>query len=170
MLLHNQRGAAISWDGDVEYKWEPYGACDVPDELVPLIRATGFPVDVAPVAPREKARRAVEAASESEQTTALEAAKAALASAVDATGEAKAAAAAADARATEARKDADQFKERVRVLEEEARTLRGSATDLETLVSEKSREIGKLKQELALALTQAQPPKPATTAAKPKDK
>ena len=55
MLLHNQRGAEISWE---DFSWAPYGACDVPDELVPLIKSTGFPVGVAPVPPKEKAARA----------------------------------------------------------------------------------------------------------------
>lgn len=48
MLLHNQRGVAISWDDGGYFKWEPFGSCEVPDELAELIKATGFPVGAAP--------------------------------------------------------------------------------------------------------------------------
>ncbi len=166
MLLHNQRGSRIAWE-DGGFEWEPYGACEVPDGLVPLIKSTGFPVDVAPVAPREKARRAAEQQSESELESELEAelekAKRALLASEDATTQAKAAAQAADIRATQVRADADQAIERVRVLDEEVRALRADAAEFEKMFSDQSAEIGKLKEMLALEHAKADQAKPTKT-------
>lgn len=162
MLLHNQRGSRISWE-DGGFSWEPYGACEVPDALVPLIKSTGFPVDVAPVAPREKARRAAEQLSESELEAEIEKAKKALLASEDAAGQAKAAAEAADIRAAQVRVEADQAIERTRVLEEEVRTLRADASEFEKMLSDQSTEIGKLKEALAIEHAKADQAKPTKT-------
>jgi hypothetical protein len=158
MLLHNQRGSRIAWE-DGGFEWEPYGACEVPDGIVDLIKSTGFPVDVAPVAPREKARRAAEQQSESELEAELEKAKKALLASEDAASQAKAAAEAADIRATQVRAEAD----RARVLDEEVRALRADATEFEKMLSDQSAEIGKLKEALALERAKADPAKPTKT-------
>jgi hypothetical protein len=162
MLLHNQRGSRIAWE-DGGFEWEPYGACEVPDGIVDLIKSTGFPVDVAPVAPREKARRAAEQQSESELEAELEKAKKALLASEDAASQAKAAAEAADIRATQVRAEADQAIERARVLDEEVRALRADATEFEKMLSDQSAEIGKLKEALALERAKADPAKPTKT-------
>ena len=148
MLLHNQRGAAITWDGEVEYKWEPYGACEVPDVLVPLIKSTGFPVDVAPVPPKEKAERAAALTTEAESALELERVRQALASAEARAVEAKAAAEAADIRATAVRAEADAIKEELRVRTEELRSARSDAAGFEKLIVEKTAELAKLKEQL----------------------
>jgi hypothetical protein len=149
MLLHNQRGSRITWE-DGGFEWEPYGACEVPDALVPLIKSTGFPVDVAPVAPREKARRAAEQHSESASEVEIEAAKKALLAAEDAANQAKCATEAADIRAAQVRVEADQAIERARVLDEEVRVLRADAPVFEKMIADQAAEIAKLKESLAL--------------------
>lgn len=56
MLLYNQKRQPLAWDaGGKSFSWEPFGTCEVPDELVPHIKAQKVPVDVAPVAPEIKA-------------------------------------------------------------------------------------------------------------------
>ncbi|UOF77389.1 hypothetical protein [Caudoviricetes sp.] len=164
MLLHNQRNAVISWEADGrEYTWQPYGACDLPDVFVPLIRAQGFPVDVVPVPPKEKAERAAAEQTDSEMALALEAARKETAAATVLVTEAKAAAEAADQRAATVRAELDAANERVRVLEEELRSVRGDSAAYEKLLSESAAKISKLEEELKIA-------KPTAAGSKPKDK
>lgn len=61
MLLYNQRREPLTWDarGKV-YTWEPFGTCEVPDDLFPHIKAQKVPVDLAPVAPEIKAATVVD--------------------------------------------------------------------------------------------------------------
>lgn len=149
MLLHNQRGATVSWEANGQvYEWAPYGACELPDNLVPLIKSEGFPVDVAPVPPKAKAERAAALATESEAALALQRAQKDLADALDVAQEARAAAAAADVRATAVREEADAAKERVLALEEEVRTLRSDAAAFEKLIAESSAKVAKLEAQL----------------------
>ncbi len=152
MLLHSQRGAPLSWEANgVVYEWAPYGACELPDNLVPLIKSEGFPVDVAPVPPKEKADRAAALATESEAAAALEHARKDLDMANARAQEAKSAAEAADLRATALRADLDAATERNRVLEEEVRSLRADATEYEGMINASSKEVAKLKEQLKAA-------------------
>lgn len=152
MLLHNQRGAPVSWEANgVVYEWAPYGACELPDNLVPLIKSEGFPVDVAPVPPKEKADRAAALATESETVAALERARKEADLADGRAREAKAAAEAADVRATGIRAELDSANEKCRVLEEQVRSLRADATEYEGMLSASSKEIAALKERLKAA-------------------
>lgn len=163
MLLHNQRGAAVSWEAHGRtYDWAPYGACDLPDDLVPLIKSEGFPVDVAPIPPKEKAERSAALMAESGAAATIEKLRSDLATAEARAQEAKAAAEASDIRATAVRAEADGAKERIRVLEEETRTLRTDATEYERMVADSSAEVVKLKEQLKL--------EQASRAPKPKEK
>jgi hypothetical protein len=151
MLLHNQRGASVSWEANgVVYEWAPYGACELPDAYVPLIKSEGFPVDVTPVPPKEKAERAAALATESDAAVEIESLRKAAATAEALAAEAKRAAEAADIRATAVREEADGAKERVRVLEEELRSLRADATEYESMIAAASAENAKLKEQLKL--------------------
>lgn len=150
MLLHNQLNAPISWEAlGAVYSWEPYGALELPDELVPLIRSEGFPVDVAPVPPREKSgRAAAEAAAhatESETAKALAAAREQVNEAEERARVAKAAAEAADLRAAGLRGELDGANSQILALNEEVRTLRADAGEYEKMLSEQSTELAKLK-------------------------
>lgn len=163
MLLHNQRGALVSWEAHGRtYEWAPYGACELPDDLVPLIKSEGFPVDVAPVPPKEKAERTAALMVESDAAATIEKLRNDLANAEARAQEARAAAEASDIRATGVRAEADAAKERVRVLEEETRTLRSDSTEYERMVADSSAEVAKLREQLKL--------EQASRAPKPKEK
>ncbi len=164
MLLHNQRGATVSWEAHGRvYEWAPYGACELPDDLVPLIKSEGFPVDVVPVPPKEKAERTAALMAESDAEATIEQLRKDLATASALAQESKAAAEASDIRASSVRDEADAAKERVRVLEEEVRTLRTDATEYERMVADASAEAVRLKEQLKLEQA-------SRSASKPKEK
>lgn len=84
MKLYNQRRVSISFDSaGHDYRWEPYGSCEVPDSLLPHMKACGFPVSVTPVPPEAKAAAIADEASAAQRGDELERLKnvAALASA-----------------------------------------------------------------------------------------
>jgi hypothetical protein len=160
MLLHNQRGAPLSWEANgTVYGWEPYGACELPDELVPLIKSEGFPVSVTPVAPKERANRAAEQAAEAEASVALEQARKELALVATRLQDAVAVAEASDVRASKARAEADESLAKVRALEEEARSLRKDAAEYERLLAGAAAEIAKLKEQLKTETAKGGSPK-----------
>jgi hypothetical protein len=168
MKLHNQKGAAISWEAlGVTYEWAPYGACDVPDKLVPLLRSEGFPVDVTPVPPKEKAARA--AAEQTEEAKDAEIARLAkaLSSAEALVVEARAATEAAESRATAADNEAKLNAATVAELQDRVATLQRDADEFQQLLLDASKEKTQLREQLNLA-TAAKPPQPQPPPAKPK--
>jgi hypothetical protein len=165
MLLHNQRGAAISWEANGQvYAWAPYGACELPDVYVPLIKSQGFPVDVVPVPPKEKAERHAALATEAEAAQEAGKLRKALESAEALVLESKSAAEAADIRAADVRAELEKVTELLRTREEELRVSRGEAAECGKLLTEATAEIAKLKEQLALeqakSATSAAPAKP----------
>lgn len=160
MLLHNQRGAPLSWEANGKtYEWEPYGACEVPDELVTHIKSEGFPVGIAPVAPKERADRAAAQATEAETSVALDKARKELGLVSTKLQDAVATAEAADVRASKAQTEADAAVAKGRALEEEARSLRKDAAEYEDLLSKSAAEIAKLKEQLKTESAKAGSPK-----------
>ena len=161
MLLHNQRGASVSWEASGRvFEWEPYGSCEIPDELVPHIKAEGFPVSVSPVAPKERAERAAAEASESQQAAELVRLRKELEQAKTQLRDALATAEASDRRANAAQADADGAAVRIRTLEQEATGLRKDAAEYDRLLAESGAAIDKLKEQLKLEQAKAaEPPK-----------
>lgn len=152
MILHNQRGASVSWEADgTVYKWEPYGACELPDNLVPLIKSEGFPVDVTSVTPKERAQIAASLASDSEVEQALEQTRKSLALAETRLLEAKSAAEAADLRAGALRTELDAASERLRVSEQELQSLRSDSGEYEKMVADGQGEIARLKERVKVS-------------------
>jgi hypothetical protein len=164
MILHNQRGASVSWEANGrEYKWDGYGACEVPDELVHHLKAQGFPVDTTPVPPREKAERAAAGLTEDAKTAEIERLGKELAGALALAGEAKRAAEAADIRATSARADADAANQDRLALEEQIRTLKSDTGEYEKMIAASSSEVTALKEQLRLELAKHQVQQPAAS-------
>lgn len=159
MLLHNQRGAPISWEAHGRiYRWEPYGACELPDDLVPLLKGQGFPVDVTPVPAKAKAEQAAVVLSDDAKTQEITRLRKELADAEARAAEAKQAAEAADLRGTAARADADAVQETVRVQDEQIRTLRRDADEYQKLLAEAGQEAARLREQLAGSAAAAKQP------------
>lgn len=76
MRLFNQTKNHLSWSmGGAAYACEPWGAVDIPEELVAPAKARGLPLDVAPVAPDSRAKQRIadeEAAAKQNATIALQ--------------------------------------------------------------------------------------------------
>lgn len=61
MLLHNQTKHKLEWIGAGRpYNWEPYGACEIPEEMVQPLLAQKFPVGLVQVTPERKASAAAD--------------------------------------------------------------------------------------------------------------
>lgn len=151
MLLHNQRGASVSWEANGQvFSWEPYGSCEIPDELVEHIKSEGFPVAVTPVAPKERAERAAAEVSESQQASELVRLRKELEQTKAQLRDALATAESSDQRANAARADADGAAARVQTLEQEAAALRKDAVAFEKLLAESGAELERLKGQLKL--------------------
>jgi hypothetical protein len=61
MLVHNQIKQPIVFEHDRQsFKFEPHGACDVPEDAFKHMRLQRFPVALTPVPPQEKAAAVVE--------------------------------------------------------------------------------------------------------------
>lgn len=152
MILHNQKGASVSWEANGrEYRWDPYGACEVPDELVPHLKAQGFPADVAPVPPKEKAERAAASLTDDAKTAEIEKLTKELSTAQALAGEAKRAAEAADLRATAARSEVDGLKDAVRAKDEQLRTAQTDVAEYERMLVETNTKNQDLADQLRLA-------------------
>lgn len=156
MLLHNQLGRAVSWE---DYSWEPYGSCEVQDEHFAHMKAQGFPVDVAPVPPKQKAERAAAEMTSDAQTVEIEKLRKQVADSESVATEAKRAAEASDIRATSVRAEVEVAKDRVRVLEEENRAMRSDAGEYDKMVADLSGEVSRLKEQLQLELARQTLPK-----------
>lgn len=155
MLLHNQRSAAVSWEAlGHTYAWEPYGACEVPDHLVPLLKSEGFPVSTTPVPPKEKAERAAAAATEDEKAALIDKLKRELVAEKALVKEAQSATEAAEQRAASARKEADVLAEKLRASEEQLRVSKSDAEGFAKLLDESNGENEKLKQQLKVLSAQ----------------
>lgn len=162
MLLHNQRGAVISYEFRRKvYTWDAYGACEVPDELLEFLRLEGFPVDTSPVPPREKAERAAALITDDAKTAEIEKLRKDLADAEARFGEAKRSAETAELRATAARTDADDLEDKVRGLEEQVRALKSDASVYEKMIADQTAEITNLKNALKIESAKTAPPQPA---------
>ncbi len=153
MLLYNQVSKPVEWEANgVDYKWAPYGSCEVPDIYVPLLKLEGFPVDSVPIPPKEKAERAAAAMSEDAKEAEIQKLKKQLSDEEARAGESKRAAEAADLRATSAREHAEKAFEKVSALEEEIRTLRSDAAEYEKMIADQSSEIARLEETLQIEL------------------
>jgi hypothetical protein len=156
MLLHNQRGARVSWEANGQvFAWEPYGSCEIPDVLVAHIKSEGFPVSVNPVAPKERAERAAAETTESQQALELAQLRKDLDQAKTQLRDAIATAEASDLRANAVRAEADGAAERARVLEQEVAGLRKDAAEYEKLLAESATQMGKLREQLKLEQAKA---------------
>jgi hypothetical protein len=157
MLLHNQRGARVSWEaaGQV-FEWEPYGACDIPDELVPHIKSEGFPVSISPLAPKERADLVAAEIEKSQQSSVIGQLRNELERTRAQLREAVATAEISDRGANAARAEADSAASRASALEQEAASLRKDAAEYEKLLAESAAELGKLREQLKLI--QPKPP------------
>lgn len=146
MLLYNQTRKPLSWDaGGKAYKWDPFGTCDVPVELVSHLRAQKVPVDVTPVAPQAKAAQVVEdqrSATRKDEvhilTEALRVARDDVATAKATVEEAESRRAAAEAKAVELRTLLDQEVARTAQLEADLRAC-------DQLLTETSRKLDAVK-------------------------
>lgn len=81
MKLYNQTRKPLRFDNTAGIKilWDPYGAANVPDDLVAALKEQGFPVGPTPVAPETKAVAIAEDASAEQRSDTVEKLKAELA-------------------------------------------------------------------------------------------
>jgi chromosome segregation ATPase len=160
MKLFNQTRKPLQFDNSsgIVIRWEPYGAANVPDELVAALRQQRFPVEVTPVAPEVRATAiAQEAAAEqrgdqlevlkaevatakASEVTAKKSAEDALSQLADLQADVKA----AEAKASEQHARAESLSADKRALEAK---LEETAKQLESAVA----RVGQLEAELGLA-------------------
>lgn len=76
MRLFNQTKNQLGWSlGDVAYSCEPWGAVDVPEDVVKLTLARGLPLDFAPVSAEQRAHQRISDEQEASKADALRALK-----------------------------------------------------------------------------------------------
>ncbi len=149
MLLHNQKNAPISWEADgVSYKWEPFGACEVPDQWLEHLRAQNFPVDVSPVPPQAKVEQVSAEERAALESSAIVQLKKKLADAEARGAAAAEATEAAERRETKANEAAAAAEAKVGGLEEQIKLLRSDQSEYEKMVSEANAKAQRLQAEL----------------------
>jgi chromosome segregation ATPase len=74
MRLYNQTKKNLSWSmGAATFACEAWGSVEIQDDLVPLVLSRGLPLDVAPVAPEQRAQAQIADAVEAGKSDALRA-------------------------------------------------------------------------------------------------
>lgn len=152
MLLHNQTKDRRVWDGGGKrFEWEPFGSCEVPDEIVPFLKKQRFPVGPVAVPPETKARAVVDAelaAAASDRETRLrrelEQANAKAAVAAEAVERAELA-------KTEAQAESLRLGNRVRELETELARSRADVKAAEEMLTEQTRKLEASEHKSAMA-------------------
>jgi predicted nucleic acid-binding Zn-ribbon protein len=142
MLLHNQTQHRLDWEAlGRKYRWDAYGACEVPGDLVAHLVAQKFPVAEIPVAPETKARRVAEEERATIRSDEYLRLKESLAAA-----EADAKAARAEIQAAESRRETAEARsvalsDRVRALESELASAKADTKAAEELIAETTRKL-----------------------------
>jgi hypothetical protein len=149
MLLHNQTSKSIQWEADgATYKWDPHGSCEVPDRWRANLRDQGFPVDVTPVTPQQRAEQSATAEREAAARSELVKLQGKLADA-----EARASAATKEAETAQSREEkahADLKKEKARAatLEEQLAIAKKDVAECEQLFADESAKRETLEKQL----------------------
>lgn len=147
MLLHNQRGAALSWEANgVPYEWEPYGSCEVPDMWLPVLRGQGFPVDVSPVPPQTKADDAARAEQEAVASSQVTQLKEQLAKATASSAESAKAAELSASRETKALERLKDSEDKNKTLRDQLATAKHEISEYEKLLAESMAKVTDLER------------------------
>lgn len=137
MLLYNQKNACVTWTGaGKEYAWEPYGSCEVPENLFPHIQRQGFPVDTVPVPPKVKAKVAVDTEQAAHDAAEITQLRAKLEQAESVAAEARKACEAASDRANASDSKAAELLSRLNTLQAQFDAAKSEIAEYEKLLTE----------------------------------
>lgn len=124
MRLYNQTKKPLAWSmGDAKFSCEPWGSVEMADDIAPFAIGRGLPLDVAPVAPEQRAQAQIAEAVEAGKSDALRALR-------DQAEDAKAAERAARDELARMSVELSDARERASKAEEDSRKLAAEVTRL----------------------------------------
>jgi chromosome segregation ATPase len=142
MLLHNQTRLRLNWDASGRrFTFEPFGSCEVPEELVPHIRAQKVPVGEVPVTPERKAHAAAEEGAAEIRNDELRVLRERVVLAEADSKAARAEVSAAEERRDTAEAQVGALRARITALESELAAAKADANAAEELVHEQSKKL-----------------------------
>jgi chromosome segregation ATPase len=157
MLLHNQTGNRLLWEAlGKTFAWDPYGPCDIPDDLVEHIKLEGFPVAATPVSPKEKAQRAVESQHDGEKDAEIKRLRSSLEDAEARVTEAERAVQSAATRQAEAMQSELAATSAAELLRQKLATAKDEITEYEAMLSKAAEELDESRSRAKVLEQQAQ--------------